>query len=82
MPDSLQSLSKTLEAIRQTSDIEEIAILMGLSAELFAQSSCDCERVEEVYEGQEESVFCQRGMGQARDEMVGAFRDALSRLKG
>ncbi len=79
---SLSALDQTLEAIRKTSDDEELATLLLMVAELHSDSQCRCEEKAATYgEGTAEADACFWGLDRSTGKMLETFRYLVGELK-
>lgn len=82
---SLESLRQTLRALREggnPADTEELAHLLLMATELYADSGCLCEEKAVSYgEEAEEALTCRRNVAGARGEMLDTFRELVVELK-
>jgi len=71
---SLKALEQTLKAIKETTDGDDLAVLLFMATELFADSRCRCEEKAVTY-GKEtaEAEACYWDVGRSRESMLEAF---------
>ena len=75
---SLQSLSETLAAIKTARDPGDLAQLLMLATELYADAQCRCEeKVASFGEGDDEGKICYIGVNKGRDEMLAMFQEVV-----
>ncbi len=80
---SLNALDQTLEAIRKTTDGEELPTLLFMVMELYADGQCRCEEKAATYgEGTAEAEACYWDVNRKREKMVDAFENLVRELKG
>ena len=71
---SLDALEQTLKAIKETKDGDDLAVLLFMATELFADSRCRCEEKAATYgEGTAEAEACYWDVGRSRESMLEAF---------
>ena len=80
---SLESLRQTLAALRASRETDEIAMLLTMVTEFYADSSCRCEELGAAYgEESEESRSCEMSVGRSRDMMLETYKGIIRQLKG
>ena len=80
---SLDALEQTLEAIRKTTDGEELATLLFMAMELYSDGQCRCEEKAVTYgEGAAEAEACYWDINRKREKMFEAFENLVRELKG
>lgn len=78
---SLDSLDQALEAVGKAVDAEEVATLLTLITELYADASCRCEEKEASFgEDSPEVLVCNRNVIKSRDELFEVYSDVIKRL--
>lgn len=79
---SLHSLRDTIQIVGACHNVDELANLLTIAAELYADARCRCEEKEVSFgEGDEGVVVCDRDVGKARHEMREMFLNLAKRLK-
>lgn len=80
---SLNALDQTLEAIKKTTDGEELVTLLFMAMELYADGQCRCEEKAATYgEGTAEAEACYWDVNRKRENMIEAFESLVRGLKG
>ena len=78
---SIQNLEQALAAIEETNNPAELAGLIGLVAELYADSECRCEEKEAAFGvSSSEAVSCISNVSIARGRMVKALEDKFKQI--
>lgn len=79
---SLKALEQTLKAIRETENGDDLAVLLFMATELFADGRCRCEEKVATYgEGTAEAEACYWDVGRSRESMLEAFTAVARHLK-
>lgn len=79
---SLMSLDQAFDALMVTGDSGDLAILLVLINELYADSSCRCEEKAASYgEDSEEVKVCNLNVVETRDKFLSSYRAFVDRLK-
>ena len=79
---SLGSLSQTLAAIKETKDPDELAILLLMVTEFYADGQCRCEEKAASYgDDSEEALACDSNVRVSRGDVLATFRSIVERLK-
>lgn len=79
---SITSLEGALGQLLTTRDTDEVATMLLLINELYADASCRCEEQEAVYgEEAEEVKVCNTAVTHKRDELYWSYRVLIDRLK-
>ncbi len=79
---SLKSLDQTLEALKKATEDDEIATLLFMAAELYADGNCICEEKETLFgEGAAEVKACTWDVNRHREKMINTFKGVISKLR-
>lgn len=79
---SLSALDQALEALSKANDDDEIATLIFMAAELYADGNCICEEKETLFgEGAAEVKACSWDVNRHREKMIDTFKRVVSKLR-
>jgi len=80
---SLRSLGALMAEVTKTANTEELAHMLLLINEVYADSACRCEEKGVAYgEDSEEVIACDRNVGRTQRELLDIYRTLIERLKG
>lgn len=81
--ESLKSMPEVLAAFRKTNDTNELAALLMVAAQLYADASCRCEEKSALLGNTaDDTIACNQSVRMAQQDMFEAFRAMVQSLKG
>lgn len=79
---SLTALDQTLEALGKATEDDEIATLIFMACELYADGNCVCEEKETIFgEGSAQVKACSWDVNRHREKMIDVFKGMVAKIR-